>query len=258
MSATGFKRLTQLDGSLFESFMMFTAELIGTAILIFVGCIGCVGALSSAPLHMQVALTFGLAITISLTIFGHISGAHINPSVTIAAVILGKTSIPTAGIYIVAQCLGGILGYGLLVLVTPGGYRHSGAESATSNTLCVTLVSHNISSLQGLGVEVLATWILILVCGAVWDSRNENWAGGISIKLGLTVAGLAMAAGSYSGCSMNPARSLGPAVWTNNWTNHWVYWIGPILGAILGGLNYLMYSKMTPGVKENVSTPANP
>ena len=85
--------------------------------------------------------------------------------------------------------------------------------------------------IQRFVVEVIATGILMFMTCAVWDSRNVKYGDSVAIKIGLTVSVICMAVGPYTGCSMNPARSFGPALWNNSWLNHWIFWFGPITGS---------------------------
>lgn len=112
---------------------------------------------------------------------------------------------------------------------------------------CVTDLHSELSAIQGLLLEGISTAILMLVACAVWDSRNVKNTDSVPIRFGLTVAALALAFGPYTGCSMNPVRSLAPALWNNQWSHHWIYWFGPIGGALLSSFMY----KTIFGVKNN-------
>lgn len=112
---------------------------------------------------------------------------------------------------------------------------------------CVTDLHSELSAIQGLLLEGISTAILMLVACAVWDSRNVKNTDSVPIRFGLTVAALALAFGPYTGCSMNPARSLAPALWNNQWSHHWIYWFGPIGGALLSSFMY----KTIFGLKNN-------
>ena len=102
----------------------------------------------------------------------------------------------------------------------------------------MTDLNPKVSVVQGLLVEGLATAILALIACAVWDSRNAHNTDSTAIRFGLGVTVLATSMGHYTGCSMNPARSLGPAFWGGYWSQHWIYWFGPIGGALLASLAY--------------------
>ncbi|XP_057318590.1 aquaporin AQPcic-like [Microplitis mediator] len=224
-------------GDMWDTFLSGMAELVGTAMLVFLGCGGCIGSLGVVPSHLQITLTFGLAVMIVIQCFGHISHAHVNPAMTVGSVVLGMKSISEATVYIVAQNLGGILGYGLLKLSTPTGLLSSGDPEAAS-TFCVTMVNPKVSGAQGFMVEMMATMTLMLIACAVWDRRNASNTDSTAIRFGLGVTCLATIFGPYTGCSMNPARSFAPAIWNNSWSGHWIYWFGPISGAAIAASLY--------------------
>ncbi|XP_014474304.1 PREDICTED: aquaporin AQPAe.a-like [Dinoponera quadriceps] len=231
------KKLMKVDTTLWDTFLAALGEVIGTGILLFLGCMGCVGTMGIEPTPIQIALTFGLAIMAAIQCVGHISGAHLNPAVTAAAVILGNISIPIAGVYMVAQCLGGLIGYGLLKMITP--YELLRASNLTeSASFCTNDVYGKLSPGAGVAAELLATAILVFFAAATWDPRNARTIDSLSLRFGLCVTVLCFAFVPYTGCSMNPARTFAPALWNGYWSNHWVYWIGPFLGAIISASIY--------------------
>ncbi|XP_049694598.2 aquaporin [Helicoverpa armigera] len=205
------------------------AEFISTFLLILLGCMSCVPAPGSDA-SIYPAFGFGSAVMFNVQIFGHISGAHMNPSVTLASVIWGSTPIYLAGAYVVAQCAGSIVGYGILVLLSPIDLLNGG--------VCVTRPIFGMSMFQALGIEIFITAALCFVCLSVWDPVNEKKQDSTALKLGVTILGLIFIAGPLTGASMNPARSLGPAVWSVQWVRHWVYWLGPLLGGALAAVIY--------------------
>lgn len=113
----------------------------------------------------------------------------------------------------------------------------AGKDLSTSR-FCVTTVNSNLTIYQGFGAEVLATGILVFMVCATMDSRNVLNTDSTSIKFGLAVFCLCLAFMPYTGCGMNPARSLGPALLNNNWKHHWIFWCGPITGALLASILY--------------------
>lgn len=231
------KSLMKEDATIWDTVLTGLGETIGTAILVFLGCMGCVGSMGLTPSLMQISLTFGLAVMIAIQCVGHVTGAHINPAITLAAVILGKKSLPMAGLYIVSQCVGSLIGYGLLKVITPAQLLNAGtAESASS--FCTTDVHRELLPVQGLLAEILATGILVFFSCGVWDSRNERNTDSVPIKYGLCVSVLCFVFIPYTGCSLNPARTLGPAVWNGYWWNHWIYWLGPLGGSLFAALFY--------------------
>ncbi|XP_072219869.1 aquaporin-4 isoform X2 [Leuresthes tenuis] len=180
-----------------------------------------------------ISLCFGLSIATMVQCFGHISGGHINPAVTAAMVVTRKLSLAKAAFYVVAQCLGAITGAGILYLVTPAAVRGS---------LGVTTVNSNISVGHALVVELLITFELVFSVFATCDPKRTDLSGSASLAIGFAVTIGHLFAIPYTGASMNPARSFGPAMVTLNFENHWVYWLGPILGGILAaGLYEYLY-----------------
>ncbi|XP_013390344.1 aquaporin AQPAe.a isoform X2 [Lingula anatina] len=206
-----------------------TAEVLSTAIMMIVQC--------SVPLKwpgnndsgttVQIALGMGFVVMCMIEAFGHISGAQMNPSVSIAMLIARKISLLKAIFYIIAQCSGAFLGSGLIYIITPA--------NATGG-LATTTVNRDMTPAQGMVVEMYLTFMLVFVIFGATDSRKKITMP--SLVIGMAVAMNICTGINHTGASMNPARSLGPAVYVNIWTDHWVYWAGPISGAILATLAY--------------------
>ncbi|KAM8711734.1 hypothetical protein ACLKA7_012273 [Drosophila subpalustris] len=218
----------------------FFAELVGTATFIFVACMGCVTTPLFFNSHFELSLNFGLAIMIAIQSFGSISGAHLNPAITLAAFIYGALNWYMSIAYLVAQVAGALIGYGLLKAVLP---LNAIVGVDTPAGVCVTVLSSDISVLQGVFIELLLTCFLTMVACAVWDPRNARLKDSVPLRFGLTVSCLNLAAGLFTGSSMNPTRSLGPAVWNNSWEHHWIYWVGPLVGAALTAIVYRLFFK---------------
>ncbi|PSN42114.1 hypothetical protein C0J52_02960 [Blattella germanica] len=212
---------------------MAAAELLGTGMLLFLGCMGSVTGMVDPPHpHLLSALTFGLTVMLIIQTIGHISKAHLNPAVTCALVVIGDLNVPLAAVYVVAQMIGATLGYGVLLSITPSRVLRESAPNGTCCAFCVNLLNEELTPLQGVLAEFLATSILVLVVCAVFDKRNAHNTDSVPIKFGLTIAAIAMAEAPYTGSSMNPARSFAPAVWTGVWDHHWIYWIGPLAAGL--------------------------
>ncbi|XP_045770137.1 aquaporin-like [Maniola jurtina] len=207
------------------------SELVSTSLLLFLGCMGCIpidGFPKNPPLYG--ALGFGLIVLINIQTFGGISGAYMNPAVTLAGVIWGKMSVALGFAYFVVQCLGAVIGFGALMGMSPIDLYTDG--------VCTTQPHEKHNIYQALGIEILLTASLVFINCNLWDPVNADKDGSNPIKLGLTVAGLSVAGGPLTGASMNPARSFAPAVWTNTWNGHWIYWVGPLVGSVLAVLFY--------------------
>ncbi|XP_062136886.1 aquaporin-like [Drosophila sulfurigaster albostrigata] len=205
-------------------------EMIATMILVWLGCMGCVSSPNYSNSHLQACLTFGFVVFIAIQCFGCISGAHINPAVTLAFYIYEMMSLPMAIAYFFAQLIGAVLGYGLLKASLPYADLYS---VNTPSGVCITTLGKGITIWQGVLIEFVITSFLIMVCCAVWDPRNAKFGDSVSLRFGIAVGCLALAAGPFTGASMNPARTFGPAVWNNFWEYHWIYWVSPMVSSAL-------------------------
>ncbi|XP_065087985.1 aquaporin-like [Ochlerotatus camptorhynchus] len=222
--------------STLDNISILLAELLGTALLVLLGCMGCVGGLGHTPSHFELCINFGLVVMILVQIFGCVSGCHINPAVTAAAWVYGMVSTKMAIGYFIAQCVGGFMGFGMLKMLTPAAVFTGALENGAG--FCVTTPNDAITTMQAVGIEFLATGVLVLMCCGVWDPRNSKLHDSVPLKFGFTIGCLAVAAGPYTGASMNPARSLGPVLWNGVWTDHWIYWVGPLSAAFIVAFMY--------------------
>lgn len=203
----------------------YVAECIGTFLLVFAGPGAVViNTVSGGVGSLGIGLSFGLAVMVAIYAIGHISGAHINPAVTIAFALTRHFPWKVVPAYIVSQLIGAYAASGTLLLLF-GNVANLGATVPSG------------SSLQALTLECVLTLLLMFVVLAVaTDVRAVGQAAAIAI--GGYVALAATFAGPIAGSSMNPARSFGPALLSGTWTAHWVYWVGPVVGAILGAVLY--------------------
>ncbi|HET8843113.1 MAG TPA: MIP family channel protein [Ktedonobacteraceae bacterium] len=204
------------------------AEGIGTFGLVFAGCGAImIDALSHGQItHVGVGLVFGLIITVMIYAFGHVSGAHFNPAVTLGFVLARHFPVRRLWVYWSAQCAGAILA-SLCLRWLLGEVSHLGATEPSGAG----------GAWQSFILEALLTFFLMVVITAMaTDTRAVGQAAALAI--GATVALEALFAGPISGASMNPARSLGPALVSFTWTAQWVYLSAPFVGAIAGALVY--------------------
>ena len=200
------------------------AELIGTFALIFIGAgtaaLGIGGVVGVALAHGFVIVAFAYA-------YGHISGTHINPAVTFGLLIAKKIKITEAIGYWVAQLLGGIIAGFALVFVL----------GDKAGTLGATVLAEGISPVQGLVLETVLTFFLVnAVLNAAVSGKAGNLAG---LAIGLTLALSILMAGPLTGASLNPARTLGPAVASGNYADIWLYFVGPLLGGAIAAVLYI-------------------
>nr|MCH9698927.1 aquaporin [Gammaproteobacteria bacterium] len=169
--------------------------------------------------HVGIAVTFGLVVMAMIYTLGDISGAHLNPAVTLGFVAARRFSMKLAIPYIVSQCLGAILASLCLLALFPehellGSTRPAGSIEQT----CL--------------LEIILTFMLMFVIlGVSTGAKEKGITAGIAI--GSVVMFEAMFAGPISGASMNPARSLGPAIASMQLTSLWIYMIAPVIGALL-------------------------
>jgi aquaporin NIP len=195
--------------------------------LVFAGC-GAIVADASGRADLGslgVALAFGLVIMVMVYATGHLSGAHINPAVTVAFTASRHFPAREALAYVVAQCAGAILAALLLLAVWPSRPGQLGATTPT------------VAAGSALVYEGVLTAILMFVIVAVaTDTRAVGAAAAIAI--GGTVGLDALVGGGVTGASMNPARSLGPALVAGEWRDFWIYLIGPVAGALIGAFAY--------------------
>ena len=206
----------------------FVAELIGTFGLVFAGT----GAIMIDELSggrvgpLGIGLTFGLVVSAMVHSTGHISGAHINPAVTLTLALCRHFPLKAVPLYWAAQLIGAVAASAVLLALL-------GEVGSMGSTL------PSGSVWQSFGLEIVLTFFLMFVIMAVaTDTRAVGQTAALAI--GGTVALEAIFAGPISGASMNPARSFGPALLSGIWGTHWAYWAGPILGAAAGGVVYTL------------------
>jgi MIP family channel proteins len=210
------------------------AEFIGTFALIFIGAGA--GALGIGGL-VGVAFAHGLVIIGFAYAYGHISGTHINPAVTLGVFAAGKIDAARAFSYIVFQIAGGIVGALALRWVLGGPETGLGATTlARDLSVGNTLIT--ITPAIGLFLEAILTFFLVNTIMNAGISGKATIPGGLAI--GFTLVFCILMGGPLTGASLNPARTIGPALATGNFSDLWVYLVGPALGGIAAGLLYKM------------------
>ncbi|GFO38635.1 Aquaporin [Plakobranchus ocellatus] len=203
------------------------AEMLGTLAITLLGCGSWWRAFDENYTH--VALTFGLTVATVVWIFNHISGGHVNPAVTLAALFTRRVSIIRGVLYIISQIIGGIIGAGIL---------HGLSSAQALSTLGSNELRSGVSSAQGFGVELIITFIYVLAYFACHDDKRTDLRGSAPLTLGLAAVACHLFAIPYTRAGMNPARSFGPALISGTWGDHWVFWVGPLVGGVVAGLLY--------------------
>uniref|UniRef100_A0ACB8ELI9 Aquaporin-2 n=1 Tax=Sphaerodactylus townsendi TaxID=933632 RepID=A0ACB8ELI9_9SAUR len=227
------------------------AEFLATLIFIFFGLGSSLNWPAAPPNVLQISLAFGLAIATMVQAVGHISGAHINPAVTVACLVGSHVSFLRAVFYVVAQVVGAVTGAAILHQLTPPHVRGS---------LAINRVHNNTTSGQAVTMEMFLTFQLVLCIFASTDDRRSDTVGTPALSIGFSVT-LGHLLGHdhahlnvifahankmhpsvfqiyHTGCSMNPARSFAAAVVMGDFDSQWVFWLGPMVGAVVASLIY--------------------
>ncbi|PHT47324.1 Aquaporin TIP2-3 [Capsicum baccatum] len=216
------------------SLKAYLAEFISTLLFVFAGVGSAIAynkltvnaALDPAGL-VAIAVCHGFALFVSVSIAANISGGHVNPAVTFGLALGGQITLLTGLFYTIAQLLGSIVACILLKFVT------GGLAIPTHG------VAAGVGAIEGVVMEIIVTFALVYTVYATAADPKKGSLGTIApIAIGFIVGANILAAGPFSGGSMNPARSFGPAVAAGNFVGHWIYWVGPLVGGGLAGLIY--------------------
>jgi aquaporin TIP len=217
-----------------EAWRTTFAELVATLLFVFLGAGAVVvsGTLTNGELTatrlVAIALAHGLAIALLAFATANISGGHINPAVTFAALLTKKINVARGLMFMVAQLIGAVVGALLLLATIP---------DAANTNLGAHALGPGVSVGMGLLMEIIVTFALVFVIFATAVDRGGM--GNLApLAIGLTVLVDHLLAVPITGASMNPARSFGPALVAGQWANHWIYWVAPLLGAAIAGLVY--------------------
>ncbi|KAL9405914.1 hypothetical protein Peur_002886 [Populus x canadensis] len=226
-------------GSLGDSFSVgslkaYLSEFIATLLFVFAGVGSAIAysklttdAALDPPGLVAVAVAHAFALFVGVSIAANISGGHLNPAVTFGLAIGGNITIFTGLLYWIAQCLGSIAACLLLKFATS-------AESIPTHG-----VASGMSAVEGVVMEIVITFALVYTVYATAADPKKGSIGIIApIAIGFIVGANILAAGPFSGGSMNPARSFGPAVVSGDFSQNWIYWLGPLIGGGLAGLVY--------------------
>ncbi|XP_043716973.1 probable aquaporin TIP2-1 [Telopea speciosissima] len=217
-----------------SSLKSYLAEFIATLLFVFAGVGSAIAysdltsdaALAPAGL-VAIALAHAFALFVGVSIAANISGGHLNPAVTFGLAVGGNITILTGIFYWVAQLLGSVVACFLLNFVTNG------------KAVPTHGVASGMSSIGGVVMEIVITFALVYTVYATAVDPKKGSLGTIApIAIGFIVGANILAAGPFSGGSMNPARSFGPAIVSGNFAGNWIYWVGPLIGGGLAGVIY--------------------
>jgi aquaporin Z len=219
----------------------FTAELIGTFVLVLGGCGTAIFA-GGAVGFLGVALAFGLTVVAMAYGIGHISGAHLNPAVSVGAFCAGRMSGKDLGIYVIAQVIGGILAAAVLAFVVAqyGGARGTFAANGFGTEFFGNAVGYlHVSAAGAFVAEMVLTFVFLIVILGATDPRAPKGFAGVAIGLTLTLIHLISI--PLTNTSVNPARSISQAIFAENTLalpQLWLFIVAPIVGAALAALVY--------------------
>jgi aquaporin Z len=215
------------------------AEFIGAFTLIFIG--GGAGVVAGNDL-VAVALANGLAIGLMVSNFGHISGGHFNPAITLGFVATRRITWANAVAYWVSQLLGAVAAAGILRWIF-----HRGVMAGV-----VPHLSH-IDAGRGLVVEIILTFFLVLAVFATAVDPGGAFKAIAGLGIGLTISIDVLMGGPLTGAAMNPARAFGPQLIFNSWSDGWIYYVGPAIGGVIAAVGYdYLFLRQPPPV---VGTP---
>jgi MIP family channel proteins len=206
-----------------------TAEFIGTFALIFFGAASIM--VGSAGL-LGVALAHGLAIALAVTFFGHISGGHFNPAITLGVLVARRIEAGLAAVYWLMQLAGATVAALLLWWIFP-------AEAIKPVRLGAPLLSHFVGSGAGFALEAILTFFLVLAVFATAVDERGAFKAVAGFGIGLVITMGVLAGGPLTGAAMNPARAFGPELVYRVWESYtWIYYLGPAVGGVAAALLY--------------------
>lgn len=207
----------------------YLAEVLGTFVLVFGGSMSILSAITmGAPILVVVPFGFGLALLAAIFAFGGVSGGHFNPAVTLGALLDRRIGPVDAAAYVVAQVIGAIGGSALVTAIVDDHAR----VAQTTNVL-----GPGVTVLEGFALEVVLTAILVLVILTV----TKRVPGHAPLAIPLTLVMIHFAGIPFSGASVNPARSLGPALLSGQLGPIWIYLTAPFVGAAIGWALYRVF-----------------
>ncbi len=217
------------------------SETLGTFLLVFFGpaSVVIVSSWGLAPFQTQeaIALTFGVTVATAIAFLGGISGAQINPAVTLAIATAGRLGRNRFVLYVISQLVGALVAGLALAVVF--------AKTGASTSLGSTKLALSVSPLEGIVLEVVGTFGLSISALLAGTFLKHNVAQGVLV--GTTLFLLISLIGPLTGASFNPARSLGPSLFSGYFDSQYIYYVGPLLGGLVAGLIFGMIFKPQRG-----------
>ena len=220
----------------------YAAELVGTFVLVFMGC-------GSATLagryigYVGISFAFGLSVLAMVYAIGGISGCHINPAISLSMFASGKMKAKDTAAYVVVQCIGAVAAAVLLYAIAAGNPGYSLAANGLGQNGYGALSPGGFSMVSGFVAEVVLTFIFLLVIYGSTSERAPKGFAGISIGLSLVLIHLVGI--PITGTSVNPARSLGPAVIVGGsaLSQLWMFWVAPIIGGLIASFVWRFFAE---------------
>ncbi len=228
------------------SMQKYIAELLGTMALVFFGCgsavVGGSANVAGAPLgYVGVAAAFGVVVLVMVYAIGPISGCHINPAITVAMLVAKKINKKDAIMYIIFQCVGATIGAAVLWIIASGMPGYNVAINGLGQNGYDAASPGKFALYAGFFAEIVLTFFFLLVIfGATSEKAPKGFAG---IAIGLTLFIVHLVGIPVTGTSVNPARSLGPAIFAGAtaFAQLWMFWVAPIIGAVIAAFVWKVF-----------------
>ena len=248
-----------------EDARKYAAELIGTFVLVFAGCgsfvaistLGLLGTSSGAFglsfAVVGIALAFGLSLLVMVYTIGGVSGCHINPAVTVSMLAAGRIKAKDAAVYVAVQCIGAILGALLLYWIATGSPFYDLSLYGLAENGYLSHSPGGFSMASAFVAEFGLTFIFVLVIHGSTSEKNPKGFAGLAIGLSLVLVHLVGI--PITGTSVNPARSLGPALIVGGeaLAQLWLFWVAPILGGLLAAAVWRLLDQSQLNLKSTLN-----
>lgn len=216
-----------------KPFTKYFAELIGTMVLVLIGCGSAVIAGGNVG-FLGISFAFGVSVLVMVYTIGPISGCHINPAITLSMLVIKKINAKDALMYVIFQIIGAIIGAGILYLIASGVSGYSVSVNGLGQNGYETHSPGGYSMISGIIAEVVFTAVfLIVILGSTHKNAPSGFAG---IAIGFTLFLIHIVVIPVTGTSVNPARSIGPAVFVGGdaLAQLWLFIVAPVVGGIIG------------------------